>query len=82
MTNKFYYYIGVQTEKGMRLVTNINNATRTAEWNADDKPMEFSMGLATDITDGLLMNFNMAVVIKSRIKFDRQYFEVIEEEEK
>lgn len=65
MARKFYYYVGVQTNDGMRFVTKINNSNRMSYWNLNEKPLEMTQMLATDIAEGLCMNCTTAVVVKS-----------------
>ena len=36
---KKYFYVGVQTDKGMQFVTKDDYSTRTSYWEPSDKPM-------------------------------------------
>lgn len=65
MTNKSFYYVGVQTAEGMAFVTKIDNARRMTYWNTEDKPLAMPMSRATDIAESLCMNLTTAVVVKS-----------------
>lgn len=76
MKNKNYYYIGVWTARGMKLVTEIDNSTKSARWESDKAPLCLSKAVAEDICWSLCMNFCTAVVIHSLWEIDKQYFEV------
>lgn len=79
--NKFFYYVGVQTEGGMTLVTKIDNRNRISYWDANEKPLAMPANRAEDIALGLSLNLNYAVVVKSIAEIQKQYFCVPDKEE-
>lgn len=66
---KYHYYVMVFTENGPKYVTNIL-PHHTAEWKAEDKPLEMSASYAEDVYCGLCLNFFTAVLVKSRFEID------------
>ena len=58
-----HYYVLVISDIGPMFVTKVNNADKTAEWNYDEKPLEFDKFWAEDLVLGLNLNFNQAYLI-------------------
>lgn len=71
---KNFYYVGVQTDKGMQLVTHINYANKSAQWKADEKPLAMKKYEAEELRFGLCLNFHFAVVINCHFEMEEQYF--------
>lgn len=65
MKTKYYYYVGVQTDKGLQFVTSIDNKTKTAEWNAESTPLALTKSVAEDLALGLVCNCVTAIVCES-----------------
>ena len=63
---KYFYYVGVQTDAGMVLVTEVDNSTHTVKWDADDAPLEMNKTVAMTIAEGLTANYISAAVLISR----------------
>lgn len=77
--DKKFYYVGVQTEDGMRLVT--SEEGKTAYWNKDEKPMCYpTKRWAQETAFGLVCNMYPAVVIESIFEIKRQMFALKEVE--
>ena len=70
---KNFYYIGVQTDSGMALVTGIDNKNRMCFWNTNDKPMKFSVSTAKSLAEGLCMNLITAVVVQSFFELEGHF---------
>lgn len=70
--SKYHYYVLVFSESGPVYVTSLDWSTKYAHWDRDKKPLEFSSATAEDLVMGLCLNFNNAVLIKSRIEIDSQ----------
>lgn len=62
MAQKNHYYVLVFTSEGPVFVTNIL-PNRFAEYDKLEKPMELSKSVATDVANGLTLNFNLAFVV-------------------
>ena len=73
---KYFYYVGVKNNHGMTLVTSVNNSDRTCVWDADKKPLPMAKSVAESIAEGLLLNFNTAVVIQSRVELEGHFLSV------
>lgn len=73
-TKKNYYYVGIATNNSMKLVTNINHATKTAYWNANEKPLAMPKHQAEDLASCLCLNFHLAVVVQTHFEHQEQYF--------
>ena len=57
------YYILVFTQDGPKYLTSLDYHTKTAHWDTDEKPYEFSSyESALDIHIGLLWNGHMSVI--------------------
>lgn len=65
MAKKSYYYVLVFSDNGPVYVTSIDNTTRYAHWDKNEKPMVMSQVYAEDLAMGLNLNFNSCVVVKS-----------------
>lgn len=64
--NTYHYYVGFTDDDGsIKLITRIDNSTKTWFWDIDKAPKEFSKTTADDLMAGLLCNGVSAVVIKS-----------------
>lgn len=72
MSRKPFYYVGVQTEKGIIFVTSFNYSTKSCFWNIKDKPLSMSHAVAKDIAEGLCMNLTVAFVIETFIELEWQ----------
>ena len=70
---KNFYYIGVQTDSGMALVTGIDSKNRMCFWNTNDKPMKFSASTAKSLAEGLCMNLITAVVVQSFFELEGHF---------
>lgn len=73
MKRKYFYYVGVQNNHGLSFVTKIDNTNRQCFWNTEQKPLSLSLSIATDIAEGLMMNFHTAVVIKSFFELEHHF---------
>lgn len=73
MARKSFYYIGVQTNDGMSLVTKIDNKSRQCFWDTEQKPLSLPLSVATNIAEGLMFNFIQAVVVKSFIELEHHF---------
>lgn len=73
MARKSFYYIGVQTNDGMSLVTKIDNKSRQCFWDTEQKPLTLPLSVATNIAEELMFNFIQAVVIKSFIELEHHF---------
>lgn len=45
MARKSFYYIGVQTNDGMSLVTKIDNKSRQCFWDTEQKPLALPLSV-------------------------------------
>lgn len=70
---KMYYYIGVQTDSGMMLVTGIDNKNKMCLWNRSEKPKAFSLSTAKSLAEGLCMNLIVAVVVLSFFELEDHF---------
>lgn len=73
MKQKHFYYIAVDTVKGVRLVTGVDNASKYARWARDGKPLALSKSVAQDITWSLCMNLTPAYVVESLFEIEYQW---------
>lgn len=67
-----HYYVLVISESGPMFVTKVNYGDKTAEWNWDEKPLEFSKEWAEDLVLGLNLNFNQAYLICQNWEIENQ----------
>lgn len=51
-----FYYIAVRKNNGFNFVTKLDNSTRMAFWDENEKPRSFTKTMAEDICHGLMMN--------------------------
>ena len=72
MAKKNHWYVLVMTNSGPVFVTEIDNATKYATWNAKEAPLEMSSSKAEDLAIGLTWNIISAFVVKSPFEIDRQ----------
>lgn len=79
---KYYYYVGVNTSDGMRLITGVNYNPKEAYWKKEDNPKELGKNQAEGIAMGLMVNGHWAVVIKSLVEIPKQIYIADEKEEK
>lgn len=68
-SKKYHYYVLVMSNEGPVYVTNIR-PHHWCEWNKDEKPLEMSASYAEDVYTGLCLNFNQAVLVKSRFEIE------------
>lgn len=73
MKRKNYYYIGVQTNSGLILVTELHNVSKFAEWDKDKKPMHFAKSVAESISEALCFNGYVSVVVKALYELEEQF---------
>ena len=74
MALKYLYYVIVKTEDGAKFVTKVNNATKTAYWDSNEKPTSFKKSYAEDLALCLTLNFHLAFVLKSYHELKGQVF--------
>lgn len=74
MALKYFYYVIVKTEDGVKFVTKIDNATKTAYWDSKEKPLAFSKTYADDLALCLTLNFHLAFTLKSYHELQSQIF--------
>jgi hypothetical protein len=60
------------TQKGPVFVTETNNWERTARWDKDKKPMDFTKGDAEFLAPALTINGNLAFTVVSNYKIEHQ----------
>ena len=78
---KKYFYVGVQTDKGMQFVTKDDYSTRTSYWEPSEKPMAMSHDMANDIALGLSWNGYAAVVVESFYELTEHFIAAAEKKE-
>lgn len=71
-TKKNHYYVLVFTDNGPVYVTSINYADKSARWEKDKDPKEFSKSNAEDLVFGLRCNWFNAVVVSLPVEIDYQ----------
>lgn len=71
-TKKKHYYVLVITDAGPKFVTKVNYGDKTAEWNYNEKPLEFEKVWAEDLVLGLNLNMNQAYLICQNWEIDSQ----------
>ena len=81
MKEKKYFYVGVQTDKGMQFVTKDDYSTRTSYWEPSEKPMAMSHDMANDIALGLSWNGYAAVVVESFYELTEHFIAAAEKKE-
>ena len=74
MALKYLYYVVVATEVGAKFVTKVDNATKTAYWDSNEKPMSFNKSYADDLALCLTLNFHLAFTLKSYHELQSQIF--------
>ena len=74
MALKYLYYVVVATEDGAKFVTKVDNATKTAYWDSNEKPMSFNKSYADDLALCLSINFYPAFTLKSYHELKAQIF--------
>ena len=74
MALKYLYYVVVKTEDGAKFVTKVDNATKTAYWDSNEKPMPFTKSYADDLALCLTLNFHLAFTVKSYHELKGQIF--------
>lgn len=70
---KNYYYVLVFTDDGPVYVTSVDNASRVAYWEKDKAPLTLPKHYAEDLTIGLNLNYNNAVVVASKWELTQPY---------
>ena len=73
---RWNYLIGVYLGSELHYVTDIDNATKRALWEAGKPAKKFNLRIAEDICEGLNMNMIHSVVIKAP-----SYMEIMNEED-
>lgn len=73
---KYFYYVGVQSNNGMRFVTNVNNKNKYAIWNTEEKPLAMAQTVANDLAEALCWNGHIAVVVKSFFQLEDHFIEL------
>ena len=74
MALKYLYYVVVATEDGAKFVTKVDNATKTAYWDSNEKPLAFTKTQADDLALCLSINFYPAFTLKSYHELKGQIF--------
>ena len=74
MALKYFYYVIVKSEQQAKFVTAIDNATKTASWDNNGKPLAFSKSHAEDLAWCLTLNFYPAFLLESYPEIKRQIF--------
>ena len=69
---KYHYYVLVYTNKGPVYVTSVNNTTKVAHWDKEEKPLEMCKEIARDLCFGLSANFTSACVVEMLYELDNQ----------
>lgn len=67
---KYYYYIGVLTSDGIRLVTGTEGTV--VFWKDNEKPIHFNNVVARDIMNGLNLNYITACVMTFPFELEHQ----------
>lgn len=71
-TKKNHYYVLVFTDNGPAYVTSVNYVDRSARWDKNEVPKEFSKSNAEDLVFGLRCNWHNAVVVTLPVEIDCQ----------
>ena len=71
-TKKNHYYVLVFAESGPAYVTSVNYADKSARWDKNETPKEFTKSNAENLVFGLRCNWFNAVVVMHPIEIDRQ----------
>jgi hypothetical protein len=74
MALKYFYYVLVLSDGQAKFVTNVDNATKTAYWDSNKKPMAFTKTYADDLALCLSINFYPAFTLKSYHELKGQIF--------
>ena len=74
MKQKHFYYIVVLSEQKAKFVTKLENATKCAHWNSNEKPLALSKQYAEDVAFCLNLNFYPAFVFMSFYEIEEQIF--------
>ena len=74
MALKYLYYVVVRTENGAKFVIKVDNATKTAYRDSNEKPMSFNKSYADDLSLCLTLNFHLAFTLKSYHELKEQIF--------
>lgn len=72
--NKYFYYVVVQSEGQAKFVTKINNATKTALWEKDGKPLAIAKSYAEDLAFCLNLNGYPTFILQSYYEIENQIF--------
>ena len=67
-----HYYVLVFANNGPAYVTSVDYSNRSARWDKDKAPYEFSKSSAEDLVLGLNLNFHQAVLVTSKFEIDYQ----------
>ena len=74
MALKYLYYVLVLSDGQAKFVTKVDNATKTAYWDSNEKPMSFNKTYADDLALCLSINFYPAFTLKSYHELKGQIF--------
>ena len=74
MALKYLYYVLVLSDGQAKFVTKIDNATKTAYWDSNEKPMVFNKTYADNLALCLSINFYPAFTLKSYHELKGQIF--------
>ena len=67
-----YYYVLVMTNNGPVFVTSVDNANKTAHWDATKAPQELGKYAAEDLALGLGCNGFVAYAVSTKWELDNQ----------
>ena len=74
MALKYLYYVVVRTEDGAKFVTKVDNTTKMAYWDSNEKPRSFNKSYADNLALCLTLNFHLAFTLKSYHELKSQIF--------
>ena len=74
MALKYLYYVLVLSDGQAKFVTKVDNATKTAYWDSNEKPLAFTKTQADDLALCLSINFYPAFTLKSYHELKTQIF--------
>ena len=74
MALKYLYYVLVLSDGQAKFVTKVDNATKTAYWDSNEKPMAFTKTYADNLALCLSINFYPAFTLKSYHELKGQIF--------
>lgn len=74
MKSKYHYYVVVQSENQAKFVTGLDNKSKYAHWDSNEKPLPLSKSTAEDIAYCLNLNFYPAFILQSYYEITEQLF--------